>query len=118
MAPPKVASTRHQPAADAVAARSRSGALLRRVSAQPALSASDIQRAMQMTTDDFDQVVAGTKVMSLPHQLCLAAFLIEHVPDLARAGRTLRHQALAAMEYGSGATATHGSQPLKWSRLR
>ena len=118
MASPKVASTRSHPAADAVSMKSRSGDLLRRVMTQPDLSASDIQRALQMTTDDFDQVVAGTKVMSLPHQLCFAAFLIEQVPDLARAGRTLRHQALAAMEYGSGATATHGSQPLKWSRLR
>lgn len=118
MASPKVASTPSHPDADAVTMKSRSGDLLRRVIARPDPSASDIQRALQMTTDDFDQVVAGTKVMSLPHQLCLAAFLIEHVPDLARAGRTLRHQALAAMEYGSGATATHGSQPLKWSRLR
>ena len=117
MAPPKVASTRSQPA-KAVVLKSRSGDLLRRVIARPDLSASDIRRALQMTSDDFDQLVAGTKVMSLPHQLCFAAFVIEQVPDLARAGRTLRHQALAAMEYGSGATATHGSQPLKWSRLR
>lgn len=117
MAPPKVANTRSH-SADAVAMKSRSGDLLRRAIAQPDLSASDIRRALQMTADDFEQLVAGTKVMSLPHQLCFAAFLIEQVPSLARAGRTLRHQALAAMEYGNGATATHGSQPLKWSRLR
>ena len=113
----KVASTRSLTAGTAVL-KSRSGDLLRRVIALPDMHAADVRRELGMTTDDFDQLVAGTRVMSLPHQLCFAAFLIERVPSLARAGRTLRHQALAAMEYGSGATTTHGSQPLKWSRLR
>ena len=113
----KVASPRPEPSG-ATCVKSRSGDLLRRFIALPGTHAADVRRELGMSTDDFDQLVAGSRVMSLPHQLCFAAFLIERVPALARAGCTLRHQALAAMEYGSGATATHGSQPLKWSRLR
>jgi hypothetical protein len=113
----KVASTRG-PSATAVVLKSRSGDLLRRIIALGGSPADDVRRELGMTPDDFDAIVTGTRVMSLPHQLCFAAFLIERVPALARPARTLRQQALAAMEYGNGTTATHASQPLKWSRLR
>ena len=117
MASSKVASTRSHPAR-AVVVKSRSGELLQRLMEQRHLEPEDLRQALGLATDDFNQLVAGTRVMSLPHQLCFAALLIERVPSMARAGRTLRNQALAAMEYDSRATVTHGSQPLKWSRLR
>jgi hypothetical protein len=113
----KAANTRGNHLGTAVA-RSRSGELLQRVIALGHIEGEELRQALGLAIDDFEQIAAGTRVMSLPHQLCFATFLIERVPTLARAGRTLRNQALAAMEYGSGTTATHGSQPLKWSRLR
>ena len=98
--------------------KSRSGDLLQRLLRGDELDASEVQRELGVSQTDFDQLVTGKRVMSLPHQLCFAALLIERVPRLARAGKTLRNQVLAAIEYNNGATSTHGSQPLKWSRLK
>lgn len=102
----------------AAVAKSRSGELLQRVIGLGHVEGEELRQVLGLATDDFAQIAAGKRVMSLPHQLCFATFLIERVPALSRAARTLRNQALAAMEYGSGTTTTHGSQPLKWSRLR
>ena len=92
--------------------------MLQRLLRGDELDASDIRLELGVSQADFDQLLAGTRVMSLPHQLCFAALLIERVPRLARAGKVLRNQVLAAIDYSNGATATHGSQPLKWSRLK
>lgn len=98
--------------------KSRSGDLLKRLIAGGEMSAFDIRSELCLAAAEFDQLVAGTKTMSLPHQLCFATLLIERVPRLARPGKILRNQVLAAIEYGKGATSTHASQPLKWSRLK
>lgn len=98
--------------------RSRSGDLLQRLLNGGEIDAGDIRRELCLGEGDFDHFVAGTQVMSLPHQLAFAALLIERVPRLARAGSTLRHQALAAIDYHNGTTSRHASQPLKWSRLK
>lgn len=82
------------------------------------ISPYDIRVELCIAAAEFDQLVAGTQTMSLPHQLCFAQLLIERVPRLARSGKTLRDQALAAIAYGSGATAIHSSQPMKWSGLK
>lgn len=98
--------------------KSRSGELLRRLLDGGEIDAADVRRELCLDDADFAQLVAGTRTMSLPHQLTFATLLIERVPRLARPGRTLRNQVLAAIEYGNGATSTHASQPLKWSRLK
>ena len=98
--------------------RSRSGDLLRRLLDGGEIDAPAIRCELCLGETDFDHLVAGTHVMSLPHQLAFAALLIERVPRLARAGKTLRGQVLAAMAYTSAATSVHASQPLKWSRLK
>lgn len=98
--------------------KSRSGDLLQRLITGGEMSAYDIRGELCIAAAEFDRLVAGTTTMSLPHQLCFATLLIERVPRLARSGKTLRDQALAAIAYGSGATAVHSSQPLKWSGLK
>jgi hypothetical protein len=98
--------------------KSRSGDLLRRAMLGSDIAADDIRRDLGLNEADFDQLIAGTTVMSLPHQLRFATLLIERVPPLERAGRTLKNQVLAAMAYAEGATTTHGSQPVKWSSLK
>ena len=98
--------------------KSRSGDLLQRLISGGEMSAFDIRGELCVAAAEFDQLLAGTKTMSLPHQLRLAKLLIERVPRLARNGKTLRDQALAAIAYGSGATAVHTSQPMKWSGLK
>jgi hypothetical protein len=82
------------------------------------IAAVDVRRELCLDEADFAQLVAGTRVMSLSHQLALAALLIERVPRLARAGRMLRVQAHAAIAYAMGATTVHRSQPMKWVALK
>ena len=98
--------------------KSRSGDLLQRLIAGGEMTAFDIRAELRVAAAEFDRLVAGAATMSLPHQLCFAKLLIERVPRLARSGKTLRDQALAAIAYSSGATAVHTSQPMKWSGLK
>ena len=98
--------------------RSRSGELLQRLLQGGEIDAVDIRRELCLDEADFAQLVAGRRVMSLAHQLTFATLLIERVPRLARPGKILRNQVLAAIDYANGATPTHASQPLKWSRLK
>lgn len=98
--------------------RSRSRDLLQRLIDGGEIDVIEIRRELGLNDAELDQLVTGTRTMSLPEQLCFATLLIERVPRLARAGRTLRDQALAAIEYGNGATTVHASQPMKWSGLK
>jgi hypothetical protein len=98
--------------------RSRSGELLQRLMQGGEIDAVDIRRELCLDDADFAQLVAGTRTMSLPHQLSFATLLVERVPRLARAGRTLRDQVEAAIAYTSGATTTHSSHPMRWSGLK
>lgn len=82
------------------------------------IDAADVRRELRLDDADFAQLVAGACIMSLPHQLSFATLLIERVPRLARAARTLREQARAAMEYAGGTTSVHSSRPMKWSALK
>lgn len=98
--------------------RSRSRDLLRRLLQGPELGSADICRELRLDAADFDQLVAGTAIMSIPQQLCFAALLLDRVPRLARDGRLLRSQALAASAFGEGATTSHASRPMNWSNLK
>ena len=82
------------------------------------MNAGDLCGKLGLHAADFDQLVAGTKTMSIALQLCFAMLLIEQVPRLARAAQSLRNQALAARAYGNGETISHSSQPMKWSALK
>ena len=98
--------------------RSRSRDLLQHLIAGGEIDEIAICRELSLSRSELEQLLAGTKIMSMPRQLCFAALLIERVPRLARRGRMLRDQALAAIAYSSGATVVHTSQPLKWSGLK
>jgi hypothetical protein len=98
--------------------RSRSRDLLERLIAGGEIDADGICRELSLSGKDLDDLLTGTRTMSLPVQLCFAKLLIERVPRLAQRGRTLRDQVLAAMAYSTGTTTVHASQPLKWSSLK
>ena len=51
--------------------------------------------------------MSGTVDMPLERQLCLARFLIDHVPPLARIGRNMLGQVQAAIEFRESQTVTH-----------
>lgn len=49
--------------------------------------------------------------MPLERQLCLAQFVIECVPPLARLGHRLRGQVSAALAFNARVTTTHADAP-------
>ena len=100
------------------ALRSRSRDLLQSLLKGGELSAADLCAKLGIQGADLDQLAAGTRTMSIALQLCFATLLIEQVPRLARAGHSLRNQALAAGAYGEGAITSHSSQPTNWSALK
>jgi hypothetical protein len=59
----------------------------------------------------IDAFVDGKLPMPLDRQLCLALFVIEKVPSLARLGYQLRGQVKAAMAFEAHSTATHATTP-------
>jgi hypothetical protein len=83
-----------------------------------AIDAADIRRELCLDEADFNQLVAGTRVMSVQRQLLFASLLIERAPRLVRQAKLLRQQALAAIDFARGVTVAHTSQPLKWSGLK
>ena len=99
-------------------ARSRSRDLLQSLLKGGEVKAGELCSKLDVHAADFDQLVAGTKTMSIALQLCFATLLIEQVPRLARPAQSLRNQALAARAYGDGAIITHSSQPMNWSALK
>ncbi len=59
----------------------------------------------------IDKFIEGKLSMPLDRQLCLALFVIEKVPPLARLGYQLRGQVKAAMAFEAHLTATHSTSP-------
>jgi len=74
----------------------------------------DIQRiASELVTDErtVGSYVAGTEPMPLERQLCLARFLIERVPPLARQGHNLLGRVRAEAAFARSETVLHRSAP-------
>lgn len=98
---------------DGHAARPRSAAvrLLRKVIANGWFPADAVARALVISNTSLDAYLAESKPMPLDRQLCLALFVIECIPPLARAGQQLRAQVAAAIAYQNGVTETHAHAP-------
>jgi hypothetical protein len=99
-------------------ARSRAGDLLRKVVQCGALTVGDVADSLCLQPDAVEQLLGGTKVMSLPHQLCFATLLLERVPRFVRSAHTLRAQTLAAIAFSERQTKTHSGPPATWRALR
>ena len=70
----------------------------------------DVQRlaAELVVTDNMIGLyMSGAVDMPLERQLCLARFLIDNVPSLARIGRNLLGQVQSAIAFGETQTVTH-----------
>lgn len=99
-------------------ARSRAGDLLRNVFDSSELTSDDVAQALCLPVAIVDELRAGTKTMSLPHQLCFATMLLARVPRLARSAHALRAQALAATAFTEGRTQVHSQPPGTWRALK
>lgn len=85
--------------------------LLRRVIASGWFAPDALARALVMSDEALETYLSGSKPIPLDRQLCLALFVIECMPPLARAGHQLRGQVAAAVAYRSGLTETHQHAP-------
>jgi hypothetical protein len=106
------------PVPEANPKRSRSGDLLRKAIQRNELTPDDVATNLCLQRAAVDQLLDGSKVMSLPHQLCFAGLLLERVPRLARSARALKAQVLAAIAFHEGRTETHAQAPARWRALR
>jgi hypothetical protein len=70
-----------------------------------------LAEALVVPTDILEAYRSGLIPMPLDRQLCLALFVIEKVPALARLGYQLRGQVQAAVAFETGATTTHSTPP-------
>jgi hypothetical protein len=59
---------------------------------------------------------SGKVAMPLDRQLCLALFVVEKIPSLARSGHMLRGQVRAAIAFHEHSTAVHQTAPLPGPR--
>ncbi len=94
--------------------KSRSGRLLKLVLDGGKFSASALAQELCVQESDIQSYVTTNVAMPLKQQLCLALFVIEHVPALVRDGHALKSQAAAAAEFEGGSTTVHSGPPEKW----
>lgn len=95
----------------AVGHPSRAVMLLRKLIATQSFERDDIVQALVVTDSTFGQYLSETLPIPLDRQLCLALFVIEKVPSLARAGHQLRGQVAATLAFHEHATETHLQPP-------
>jgi hypothetical protein len=91
--------------------RSRAVQLLAKVLDTPWFDRQTVADELVVSVKTLEAFLEGKLAMPLDRQLCLALFVIEKVPPLARLGYQLRGQVKAAMAFEAHATATHATSP-------
>jgi hypothetical protein len=89
----------------------RAGALLRDALVLHADGRTAFADALGVTVESIDSFATGRAPMPLDVQGRLAAFIIEHVPALARMGHRLQAQVVAATDFHEGRTTSHQASP-------
>ena len=97
MAPPRIAS--------------RALDLLIKVDATGLFDRETLARELVVSPSQLEGFLSGAAPMALERQLCLAQFLIERVPSMARAGHRLKGQVIAAISFNARLTMTHADAP-------
>jgi len=93
----------------------RALALLRKVVATGSYELDTLADALVIKRKKLDAFLSGAVEMPLERQLCLALFVIEHVPTLARLGYQLRGQVIAAIAFQErGAMVNIQSPPARY----
>ena len=91
--------------------RSRAVELLRRIVSRGAVETHALAHALVVPPATLDSYLRGTVPIPLERQLCLALYVIEHIPELARQGHQLRGQVAAAIAFQEHATVVHSDAP-------
>lgn len=98
--------------------KTRSAGLLCSALDRGELTREELTVELRLSPGDLDRIIDGSRVMSLAHQLCLAALLIERVPRLSRRAHALRAQAAAAKAVSEQQTECHTHAPMSWRCAR
>jgi hypothetical protein len=85
--------------------------LLRRLVAAGSYELDTLAEALVIKRKTLDSYLSGAIEIPLERQLCLALFVIEHVPALARLGYQLRGQVLAAIAFQERGPTAHLPSP-------
>jgi hypothetical protein len=85
--------------------------LLRKLVATRWFELDAIARALVVSDARLASYLSESEPIPLDRQLCLALFVIECVPPLARVGHQLRGQVKAAIAFEARATDTHLEPP-------
>ena len=85
--------------------------LLRKLVATESYELDELAEALVIKRKKLDAYLAGTVEIPLERQLCLALFVIEHVPALARLGYQLRGQVIAAIAFQERGPLAHTQSP-------
>ena len=91
--------------------RSRARDLLNKLVHDGWYSPDDLADVLVLSPQEVIIYREGVESIPLDRQLCLAAFLIECVPPLARAGHALRSQVKSAIGFQLAQGTTHASAP-------
>jgi hypothetical protein len=92
----------------------RSSMLLTAVVNTGAFTLRDLAEALATSEADLQACASNERALSLSRQLCLALFVIERLPALARRGHALRGQVGAALAMEAKITATHAYAPVRY----
>lgn len=87
--------------------RTRASTLLARVLTSRWFDQGRVADELAVTPATIDGYLSGEIPIPLERQLCLALFVIENVPALARAGHMLRGQVTAAIAFQAHTTVVH-----------
>jgi hypothetical protein len=85
--------------------------LLRKVVATRWFQLDAIARVLSVSDAAIDAYLSESEPIPLDRQLCIAQFVIECVPPLARLGHQLRGQVTAAIAFHARVTETHLQPP-------
>ena len=91
--------------------RARAVVLLQRILSTRPLDIDALAEALVVSRSTLHDYLSGNVPVPLERQLCLALFVIERVPELAREGHQLRAQVAAAISFQEHATVTHRHAP-------
>ena len=91
--------------------RTRAVVLLQRILGTRPRDIDAFAEALVVSRATLHAYLSGTLSMPLERQLCLALFVIEHIPTFARQGHQLRAQVAAAIAFQEHTTAIHGQPP-------
>lgn len=77
------------------------------------IDAHTLAAELVITPGQLEAYRSGRILMPLDRQLCLALFVLESVPSLAKECRALRAQVVAAASFHAAVTTTHNGPPTR-----